>query len=430
MTTAALLLILAAPPDAKTFREDMAFALDALERECERLIDAKGIPWGKVRRDFSKEARRVRTVEEHWVLLVRLVARLRDGHAGVLTTDATRDLKWPREGLDRGPGLCWFTAGGKVYVKQRWGDAEGAGITAGMEVVKVEGKPAAKWLDARVEELADLCSFSTDQGALYFACHWGLGGPEGSRLQLELRHPLTKKTKKATLGRTSRGLAPAGPVVFPEGLQRVGRNSYGKLPSGFAYIHLRDVPSSLPDDLDTMLAAVGDAKGLVLDCRANGGGGCDHDAVFGRFVPTGHTLTFGKKYESRGATPYAGPVVVIVDAGVRSAGETVSGMLKEDGRAYLIGPEPTAGMSSSKKTIDLPSGLFRLYVSVASNKGRFNGDKGIEGLGIPPHEVVPYDPEEIAKGIDTQIRRAEELLEKGFPRNAVPYKPERYGWGK
>ena len=112
---------------------------------------------------------------------------------------------------------------------------------------------------------------------------------------------------------------------------------------------------------------------------------------------------------------------------VRSAGETGSGMFKEDGRAYMIGESPTAGMSSSKTTIELPSGKFSLYVSVRSNKSRFQGGRGIEGLGIEPHEVVPYDPEDLANGVDTLIRRAEELL-ADFPRGKVPYRPKQYGW--
>jgi C-terminal processing protease CtpA/Prc len=151
--------------------------------------------------------------------------------------------------------------------------------------------------------------------------------------------------------------------------------------------------------------------------------------VLGRFVPKGATLKRAKAYpiESSGSSPYGGPMVVIVDAGVRSAGETVSGMFKEDGRAYMIGPSPTAGMSSSKRTIELPSGLFSLYVSVRSNKARFNGGKGIEGLGVPPHEVVEYDRKDLAAGVDTMIRRAEELL-ADFPQGKVPYRPERHGW--
>jgi len=426
MLAVLLALLLAPPGPTDVCKDDLASACEALEKECGRLLDAKGVSLGKIRKELQKEAAAARTPEDEWVVLARLVARLRDGHAAVLTTDKTKDLKWPLPPLEKGPGLCWCESKGKVYVKGAWGSGAGAGIEVGMEIVKVEGKPAAKWLDARVEELSDLYCFSTGQGAQYFACHWGLGGPAGTTLQLELRDPATKKTKKATLTRSDGGLAPAGPVFYPPGLQAIGRNSYGRLQSGFGYIHLRDVPQSLPEDLDKMLEALADPPGLVLDCRANGGGGCDHDAVFGRFVPEGRTLSFGKQYASAGPHPYKGPVVVIVDAGVRSAGETVSGMLKEDGRAYMIGPEATAGMSSQKTTIDLPSGLFKLYVSVGSNKGRFNGGKGIEGIGVPPHEIVPYDPADLARGVDTEIKRAEELLGKGFPRNTVPYHPERY----
>ncbi|MFI5403595.1 MAG: hypothetical protein ACHQ1G_11715 [Planctomycetota bacterium] len=45
---------------------------------------------------------------------------------------------------------------------------------------------------------------------------------------------------------------------------------------------------------------------------------------------------------------------------------------------------------------------------------------------MPPHEIVPYQPADLAAGVDTEIKRAEELLAKGFPKNAVPYHPERY----
>jgi hypothetical protein len=96
-------------------------------------------------------------------------------------------------------------------------------------------------------------------------------------------------------------------------------------------------------------------------------------------------------------------------------------MLKEDGRAYMIGDSATAGMSSSKTTLPLPSGLFSVYFSVRSNMGRFNGGRGIEGIGVPPHEVVAYDPDDLARGVDTQIRRAEVLLKRGLPVARVPY---------
>jgi C-terminal processing protease CtpA/Prc len=117
---------------------------------------------------------------------------------------------------------------------------------------------------------------------------------------------------------------------------------------------------------------------------------------------------------------------------VRSAGETGSGQFLEDGRAFGIGESATAGMSSQKTTIALPSGLFALYVSVASNKGRFQGGEGIEGVGVIPHEVVAFDAEDLAAGRDTLIRRAQALLiafpEDGFPGKVVKYDPKEHGW--
>jgi len=420
------MFVLAAPAKTSPYVEDVAFALDAIEKQCGHFFKIKGIAWDKVRPEFLAAAKKVKTHQEHFMLLNRLVARIEDGHARVDPTEATKGVAWPDKGPQKGPGLFWCTYGLNIFIKNVWGAAERAGVRPGMQVLSVDGVPADKWLAKTIDELRDLQGFSTDNQALFFTCHWGLAGPQGSQMRLRLKD-VKGATKQISIPRLESNVVPWGPAVFPKDLQRIGRQSYGKLASGFGYIHLRDVPGELPAQLDTMLAAIGDVPGLILDCRANGGGGCDHDAVFGRFVPKGRTLAFAKGYASQGENPYAGPMVVIVDAGCRSAGETVSGMFKEDGRAYMIGPSPTAGMSSSKTTIELPSKLFSLYVSVRSNKGRFNGGQGIEGIGVPPHEVVSYDPKELVEGIDTLIRKAEDLLRK-FPSEKVPYKPEQYDW--
>ena len=62
-----------------------------------------------------------------------------------------------------------------------------------------------------------------------------------------------------------------------------------------------------------------------------------------------------------------------------------------------------------------------------SNKKRFNGGKGIEGIGVIPNEIVPYDPRDLDNEIDTQIKKAEELL-ADFPAKKVQYKPAKFGW--
>lgn len=417
----ALLLCTLLPPAAGP-KEDAAFALETLEAKAGTLLRTKGIDWKKAGAEITKAAAAAKTPEEHYAMLVRLTARLRDGHASVRTTEATKDLQGPWPPLEKGPGMHWCVSGKRILVKNAWGGAEAAGVKPGMEVVEADDMPARKWLDRRIEELRDTMGFSTPQHAEYFACHWGLAGKEGTPLSLELR-TVDGKTKKATLARGDGGIVARGPAFPPENLKTVGRQSYGRTAKGNAYIHLRDVAQDLPAQLDQMLGEIGDAPGLVLDGRANGGGGYDEGAVLGRFAPAG-SGAFGNAFPGMGKRPYAGRIVVIVDAGVRSAGETLLGSFKEDGRGWMIGESSTAGMSSSKETLDLPSGLFSIYFSVHSNKGRFNSGKGVEGIGVAPHEIVSFDAKDLEAGVDTQIRRAEEILAR-FPADKVPYKPPR-----
>ena len=423
-------LLLAPVQGGSIYERDVAFALEELGKRCAPLLASKGIDWREVREQFAREARAVREDGAHLVLLTRLLARLRDGHAEVRPLPKGEGVRWPEEEREgsAGPGLSWCRSGKRILVKNAWSGAGASGVRPGMEVVRVEGVPAAKWLEDRVARMRDTRGFSTDAQAFYAACHWGLGGVEGTTLSLELRSP-DGKTKKVTLTRGSASVVPDGTAFAPAGLQSIGRQRYGKSEAGYGYVHLRDTPRDLPAQLDTMLASIGRVPGLILDFRANGGGSFDHEEAFGRFVPAGKTMPRAQAppIPSAGPHPYGGPIVAIVDAGVRSAGETASGMLREDGRAYLIGESGTAGMSSQKEDLDLPSGLFSLHFSVRSNKGRFNGGKGIEGIGVQPHEIVEYEAKDLASEVDTLIRRAEGLL-ADFPSGRVPYRPEEYGW--
>jgi hypothetical protein len=410
----------AAENRVRTYSNDVAFLLTELPKQAGRFFLMKSIDWPAISNEFRLEAMTVTNDVQHVKLCQRLLARLKDGHARltdvkVALPDESNGRRWT------GPRVHLLMIGERVFVSHAFGAAATRGIKAGMEVERIDGVRASEWLERRAATMADETGYSTPHQARYAACHWGLADWEGTPISFDLTWG--GRTSNFTIARSGGpNFAPLGPVFPPKDLQNLGRQSYGKTENGFGYIHLRDVPGSLPEQLDTMLAAIGDVSGLILDLRANGGGGCDHGAVFGRFVPT---ETKWRQYASAGAKPFTGPMVVIVDAGTRSAGETVAGMFKEDGRAYMIGDSPTAGMSSSKTTLPVPSGLLSVYFSVRSNMGRFNEGRGIEGIGVPPHELVPYSPEDLARGVDTQIRRAEELLKQGLPQDKVPFEKER-----
>jgi hypothetical protein len=430
LALAVALVVLAAPARAKKDENaaDAVFLLTELPKRARELLAAKGIDWPKVTKDLRAEAKRIDDDVAFVRWTERLVACLRDGHAGItqLAPDLEAKVKaaWDGEAKGRrwtGPRVHLVVAGKEVLVGEAFGEAAEMGVRVGMKVLTVDDVPARAWMEKKAAEMRAKQGYSTDHAALHAAGHWGLADWEGTPVSFHLLAGSDRKNVTITRN-GGPNFAPSGPVIPPEPLQSVGRQRYGKTASGFGYVHLRDVPDDLPRQIDTMLAAIGDVPGLIVDMRANGGGGCDHEAVFGRFVPAGTTW---RQYRSQGERPFAGPVVVIVDAGVRSAGETIAGDWKEDGRAYVIGPEPTAGASSQKAEVTVPSGRLTIRVSVASNKGRFNGGRGIVGIGVPPHETVAYDGADLLRGVDSQIRRAEELLAKGFPKGVVPYEPPK-----
>lgn len=417
---ALLLLVPASSVDRKAYQKDVEFLLKELENTSGQFFKRKKIDWKKVEKRFRKEVKKVQDDVEHFELVSRLVASVKDGHAGVVGVhfDWPEDRKQPQQ---KGIGMSLCIDGKKVYVKDCYGPAAAAGIQSGWEVKKIDKLPATEWLERRAEQLADRDGFSTWHAALYAACHRGLADRVGTSFSFELKKGKRGSAKK-TLSCASGGGngVPFGPVFPPKDAKQLGRHSYGKLDSGLGYIHLRKINSDLPENLDQMLGELGDVKGLVLDFRANTGGSVDHMAVVSRFLAPGQA--FGPFKGEEGGEHYTGPMVVIVDAGTASAAETVSGYLKESRRAFMIGPTPTAGMSGSKKELDLPSGLLTVRVTVSSyTSAKGSGGAEIEGVGVAPDEVVPFDPEALMKGIDPLIQRAEQLLENGFPQGTVRY---------
>ena len=409
---------------------DLRFAIDAIETQCRTLLDSKKIDWRKATAPLLEDAKAVHNESEYGMLLKRLLARLHDGHAEVQPGPAAGKLEWPVPETT-GPGMFWCQSAGKIYIKNAWNDAERVGLQPGMEVLEVDGQPALQWLEQRIATISDLESFSTPQQAFFYGCHWGLADAPGTKRALVVKKPKGKKSERELVyGRAN--AVPWGPAFPPAHLKATDDSSdvnYGLTEKKWGYVHIRRCKEALPEQMDKALAEIGSAKGLILDFRANGGGSFDHPAFMGRFVPSGHTYHAGDDFESAGPNPFGGPIVAIVDGNVRSAGETAAGLFKDDGRGYVIGESATAGMSSQKTTIELPSKLFALYVSIGSNRSRYNGGKGLEGLGVIPHRIVEYEPEDLAEKVDTLIRVAEELLAK-FPQKDVRYDPKEFGWKK
>jgi len=102
-------------------------------------------------------------------------------------------------------------------------------------------------------------------------------------------------------------------------------------------------------------------------------------------------------------------MVVLLDAGAISAGETFARDLVNSAGAYLMGSR-TAGSSSAKRSWQIPNGLGTATLPTRSRWG-FEG-KPIEYNGIVPHKTVEVVPAELQNGINSGIKRAEEYLDR------------------
>lgn len=157
-------------------------------------------------------------------------------------------------------------------------------------------------------------------------------------------------------------------------------------------------------------------KGVVLDLRDNPGGYLT-DAIYiiSEFVKSGTAVMQEDSDGKKTAYPVSGkglltkvPVVVLIDKGSASAAEIVSGGLRDNHRAVLVG-ENSFGKGIIEEALDLGGGAG-LHVTIAkwlTPDGTWVGN-GKDGKGLTPDYIVPLNPKDPTH--DTQLEKAVEVL--------------------
>jgi carboxyl-terminal processing protease len=213
------------------------------------------------------------------------------------------------------------------------GPAKRAGILPGDIIAAVNGVPVQPdAIDSAVKQLR---------------------GPIGSKITLSIVHPDATKPVKIALVR-----------------QRIKVSSVTArmLQPGFAYVRISEFQEDTADELTRKLEALqkdhGPLHGVVLDLRSNPGGlltsavGVADDFLDSGIIVTTH----GRLSQSDlkfSATPgdllNGAPMVVLVDNGTASAAEIVTGALKDNHRALIMGRR-TFGKGSVQTILPLGNG--------------------------------------------------------------------------
>jgi carboxyl-terminal processing protease len=158
-------------------------------------------------------------------------------------------------------------------------------------------------------------------------------------------------------------------------------------------------------------------KGVILDLRDNGGGSVDAaKAVASLWLPSGTTITTEKQSTtgkvldtvtaSGNAILQGVPTEVLIDSSTASASEIVSGALRDNGAAKLVG-QKSYGKGVVQQLINLDGGA-ELKVTVA----KWYTPKGanINHNGLTPDYKVEMTADQYNSGNDTQRAKATELL--------------------
>ena len=161
---------------------------------------------------------------------------------------------------------------------------------------------------------------------------------------------------------------------------------------------------------------------LILDLRGNPGGYLDKCVeIASNFIPKGEMITYTiDKYDnkqvslSQGGNTIGMPLVVLVNGGSASASEVVTGALKDNNVATVIGTT-TFGKGIVQQLIPfVQSDGDTGAIKVTTSKYYCPNGENIHGKGIEPDINVELSEEvlsqEYSREIDTQFQKALEVI--------------------
>ena len=353
-----------------------------------RFFDLKGIrgDWDEAKPRLAAQAKTCAADTEFLGIVIEAIRCLRDAHMRLSNTKAPL----PALPAQYYPGLSLMPAMQNRVVVMWAADAHVGKLKSGTVVTRIDGQAARAFLEAKAKAAwggASPYFVSSPQRARLFVYRMPLTGRRGDTHTLHYLAQGKEQELRVTCDLEARGWPHQ--YNMPTNLTRASRAlAYRKLPSGVGYMYLRYVRTETEPGMRQALAAHPDAKGWILDLRGNGGGGYDDKLI-----------------ELLKALPR--PVAVLLDAGCISAGETLARDLARHANARLLGAR-TAGSSSSKRQWAFPSGIASVTFSTRS---RWRNDgQPIEFNGIAPDVELEAVPEEVAQGLNSEIRRAEEYL--------------------
>ncbi len=255
-----------------------------------------------------------------------------------------------------------------------------------------------------------------------------------------------KPGTKITIWIWRKGWSEPKPFTITRAIIKIRSVKYRILPGDIGYIRFTMFQRTSVDEFKKALEALEKdkkLKGIIVDVRNNPGGLLDSAvAISDYFLPKGALIVYTKgripesikKYYSthNPIVPLDVPVVMLVNGGTASAAEILTGALRYNDRAIVVG-EKTFGKGSVQTLYPLDMGYA---MKITTAKYYMPNHKCIDGKGIEPDIVVKLSQKDIEtlkkefkeieehpertekirkereKRLDAQIKRAMEVIQE------------------
>ncbi len=362
-----------------------------------------GVNWSALRDELRPRAAAATTTGALRAVLSDMVGRLKQSHFSIIPreiADATGGSSGSAPAPDRSGSIGAEVRylDGTIVIAQidREGPAARAGVRTGWRVQSVNGCP----MSARLARMPSEPDARREALNAYAIATQALAGAVGDTATVVF-------ADERGTDRTVRIVRAPEPGVVAK---------FGNLPAMNAQLTFERVKTAgktvgiirfniwmpiLSPQFDAAVDSLRDADAIVLDIRGNFGGVggmsmgiaghfLDSTRTIGTMIQRGATLKFVANprrvdTRSRGVTPFAGPLAIVVDELSISTTEIFAGGMQALGRAQVFGVQ-TSGQALPSVPERLPNGDI-LYHAIADFLNPVG--KPLEGAGVTPDRVVP-----------------------------------------
>lgn len=415
-------------------------ALIDLLKERYAYTEVRKIDWEKKRTQFRPrvaDAEKRGDLQDYYLAIYDLAASMNDGHVQTGTYDpklAGKRLAMLQNQFSGGLGaeIIRYSDGRfMVYSVGPNTPAAEAGIEAGSEIVRIDGKSVPEHLESTLS----IGFAGTDEIRLARKIQVAFSFPKGQAVTIEFKKRGGTLQTARLVAREVDGV-PSFPSLFGSDPVKMGTVGKASRIGYFRWANFEDVPLNIAA-YETFLSRNIDGQAIILDVRGNGGGLIAlmytmasylfpaekpvslnwldtylFDDVSKAFVKA-ESQTDKRISSPRPELSFKGKVVVLVDGDSASSSEFFAQFLQKQGRAIVVADSGTDGAGGTVRQVILPG---RLPFTYTGGQMFFAGTKevNLEGKGVTPDIRVPIDDDYVTrrlKGEDVVLDRAVEFIE-------------------